>query len=147
MMELVGTRFGDLAYDPADLVVLDDGLIGFPRLQSFLLLEHRADSPFWWLQSIEEPALAFLLVCPHDYVENYAPEISESDANRIALTPDTPATIYTTATIPAGEVQNLTLNLAGPIVVNPECRKGIQLIIDDPVWPVRYRPYQESAAA
>lgn len=144
--QLEGTRFGNLSFQEEDIYTLADGLVGFPNLTQFLLLEHRSDSPFRWLQSIEEPGLAFLCTDPKGFVSDYWLEVCDADAESLALSEATETAVLTTANIPAGDPTGLALNLAGPIVLNLETRSGKQFVFDDPRWPVRYQPFAKAAA-
>jgi flagellar assembly factor FliW len=139
MTTLIGTRFGDLTYEQQDVFTLVDGLIGFPNLNDFLLLATKESSPFRWLQSIDEPGLAFLLTDPNQYVLDYAPEIDDNEALRLGLGPETPMMLLTTAVIPKGNPSEMTLNLAGPIILNLNQRVGKQFVIEDESCPTRFK--------
>lgn len=60
-MKLEGTRFGTIEFAEEDLVTLPDGMIGFSEFNQFVIVNTKDESPFRWLQSLEEPKLAFLL--------------------------------------------------------------------------------------
>lgn len=147
MAELHGTRFGSITYSEAEVIQFQHGLIGLDNLTAFLLIEHRADSPFHWLQSVQEPAMAFLVTDPTRYVTDYAPEVKSLDAERLRLQASSNAVVLTTATIPAGNPNGLTLNLAGPIVINVDERLGAQIVIDDPSVPTRFQPFSQKTVA
>lgn len=145
--QLLGTRFGAIEYTDEDVVTFADGLVGFPNLHSFVLLAHKPGSPFRWLQSLDEAALAFLAVEPSSYVPEYAPYISNSDAQALSLTEDTPQLLLTTAAIPGGKVEHMTLNLAAPIVVNLETRRGKQVVLDGERYSIRQPAFDQAKAA
>lgn len=146
-MTLYKTRFGDLEIHDEDVFTFVYGLIGFPTLQRFVLLSSKPDSPFRWLQSLDEPSIAFLVTDPFHYVEQYDPMISLGVAEEIHLTDDTPRMIVTTASIPRGKPEEMTLNLAGPIVMNLVTREGRQVVLEDEAYTTKHRVFQQADRA
>jgi flagellar assembly factor FliW len=141
MQTLEGTRFGNIEFDENELVTFSEGLIGFPTLNHFIVIPHKPDSPFHWLQSVEEPGLAFLTVDPTGLVNNYSPTISDGDAKSIALTNPEQAAVLVTASIPNGDPSKMTVNLVAPIVVNTQTRKGKQVVLEGEAYTIRYRVF------
>jgi flagellar assembly factor FliW len=60
------TRFGMLEIDEKELINFPWGIPGFEELKLYVLLEYK-NGPFQWLQSVEEPSLAFV-VCPPGFI-------------------------------------------------------------------------------
>lgn len=129
-LTLAGTRFGELEYTPEDVVQFPEGLIGFWQLTEFLLICPKEGSNFRWLQSVQEPTVAFLLTDPTSYVGDYNPRVNDSATYLLKIEDTTPYLVYTTANIPAGKPQEMTLNLAAPIVVNVHQRIGAQVLVE-----------------
>ena len=146
-MTIKGTRFGDIDYTTEDLVSFPDGLIGFPAATEFVILHHKPDSAFRWLQSVADSALAFLVAQPEKYVPDYSPNISEKDAAKLQIDKDTPVMVLATANIPKGAPAEMTLNLAGPIVVNAVTRVARQVVLEDALYTVRHRVFQPAIRA
>lgn len=142
MPTLDQTRFGSLDYADGDVFTFTEGLIGFSHCQRFILVQTQSKGSFRWLQSIEEPTLAFLVVDPTDYVRGYALEIEDEEAESLAIGPDTPTFVLTTASIPPARPQDMTINLAGPIVINAEARLGRQMIVDNEACPAKHRVFE-----
>ena len=140
------TRFGLVPYTPEDVVSFPQGLLGFPVLRDFVLVNHKEDSPFRWLQSVEDGATAFLVVDPANYLTDYAPDMPTSAAESIGAGPESPLLVYTIVTIPRGRPTDLTINLAGPIVINASTGKAVQVVLDGDAYPIRYRVFPESAS-
>jgi flagellar assembly factor FliW len=143
-MTLNGTRFGTIDFEDTDLLHFQDGLIGFPNLKHFLLISVDSASPFRWLQSTDEPSIAFLVAYPEKFIPNYAPLVSDAAAAALELTATTPALVFTTASIPPGQPDGLTLNLAGPLVLNAITRKGRQVVLDDDAYTIKHRVFPEA---
>jgi len=64
LIKVKTTRFGDIEIDEKDVITLPSGIIGFPELKQYVLLDHDQDSPFKWLQSLEDGAIAFVMINP-----------------------------------------------------------------------------------
>ncbi len=127
------TRFGSIEFDDQETLHFTEGLVGFPTLTEFVLVVHRENSPFQWLQSVSEPGMAFLVTDPNRYIEDYGIEIADEEAENLALTVDGSTMIMVTASIPKGDPTKLNLNLSGPIVVNLENRLGKQLMVESEI--------------
>ena len=137
------TKFGNIRYTNDDVVTLQGGLVGFPGFTQFVLIQHRAGSQFRWLQSLDNGDVAFLVVDPAHYVDGYAPEISDSQAQDIGLQEETPRLVYTIVTIPPGKPDQMTINLAGPIVVNLESGRARQIVIEDECYPIKHKVFDK----
>lgn len=62
-MQVNTTRFGTLEIGEKELITFPWGIPGFEHLKSYVLLEYK-NGPFQWLQSVEEPAVAFVVCSP-----------------------------------------------------------------------------------
>jgi len=133
------SRFGEIEYTTDDVLTFRDGVLGFPLFKQYALINHGDGTAFKWLQSLDEPSFAFLLVDPFAFLSTYEFEISDRDATELKLAEDTPRVVYTIVTIPRGKPQEMTMNLAGPIVINAELREARQFVIEHPGLPVKHR--------
>lgn len=136
-------RFGLIEYIEEDVVSMQGGLVGFSHLQSFVILQHKEGSPFRWLQSLNQSGIAFLVVDPGHYIADFAPEIPDSWIESLELQEETPRLVYTIVSIPSGKPEDMTLNLAGPIVINLESRQAKQIVIEDPCYPIKHRVFEQ----
>jgi flagellar assembly factor FliW len=130
-MELQGTRFGTLSFEEQDIIELADGLLGFPLSRRFLLFPYGEGSAFFWLQSVDEPDIAFIVVNPFEFFGNLEYVIQDDDAAAIGLEQNEHAEIFTLVTIPEGKPEDMRTNLAGPVVVNVSNRRGRQVLIKE----------------
>lgn len=115
-----------LTVNPADIIRLPSGLLGFEHLRAYVLLADPAEAPFLWLQVLDDSRLAFLVVPPLSVVPDYRPEIADDDVRSLALERPEDASVLCVVTIRG--VQEATLNLKGPIIVNRRTQVGRQII-------------------
>ena len=78
-------RFGAVTVDEDEIITLADGLLGFVRFQRMIIVPVNDDGLFWWLQSVDDPDLAFLSVVPWAFFVDYELALSEDDQQRLSL--------------------------------------------------------------
>ncbi|HLK57577.1 MAG TPA: flagellar assembly protein FliW [Chthonomonadaceae bacterium] len=143
--ETVATsRFGTIEVEEDLIITLPEGLIGFEGCTRYVIVHHDENSAFRWLQSLEEPAAAFPIMEPGLFRPDYAPTLSDADARFLEITTtDIPILVFSIITVPAGNPQQMTANLLGPIVVNGLTRRGKQVIAQDEGLTTRHRLVEE----
>lgn len=62
-MQITTTRFGLLNLDEKTFIHFPWGIPGFETLKRYVIIEH-GNGPFHWLQSVDDPAVAFLVCSP-----------------------------------------------------------------------------------
>lgn len=144
-MTVETTRFGVVQVDDSSLVNMTSGPLGFESYTRYCLIDHRPDANFRWLQSLEDPGLAFVVVNPSEFFANYEIEISDSDAARLDLDNEDNAMVLTIVTIDK-DATRITANLAAPIVVNTKNLMAAQVVLQDERYPIRH-PLIGSAVA
>lgn len=92
------------------------GLLGFEHIKQYQLLCEPEEAPFCWLQVVDDPRLAFLVVSPFEVLPTYAPDISADDAAFLKLERPQDALLFNIVTLRSGN--GSTVNLKGPIIVN-----------------------------
>ena len=137
-MKLKGTRFGEIEFSKTDVIEFAEGMIGFQQLKKYVVVNTKEGSPYRWLQSVEDATLAFLVSVPEFFVTEYAPEITDAEAKSLGLEVDTAHLILVTTTIPTGNPNAATANLAAPVIINLETRKAKQVILEDEAYTIRY---------
>lgn len=131
-------RFGVIEFTEDDVITMQSGMIGFDTTQRFLIINHKPGSHFRWYQNIDEPELAFLIVEAHNYVPDYAPTVAASQLQQLKINEGTPRLVYTVVTIPRGRPEEMTINLAGPIVINAETRQAKQIVVEDSRYGLKH---------
>ncbi len=135
---LLTTRFGTIEIDEELVITLAEGVIGFEACRQFIVIHSDDETAFRWLQSLDEPAVAFPVVEPCDFRPDYAPTISDSDAALLGLNAATPTLVFAIVTIPKNNPRGLTANLLGPLIINALTRQGKQVIVQDDEFTTRH---------
>jgi flagellar assembly factor FliW len=130
MMHRIKTsRFGPLEIDEDCVIHFPEGLLGFSDCRDYIILEHKPDSPFCWMQSIDTPELAFVLSNPFMIKSDYLEALSPDEMKLLPEMDHQNVIILTIATIPPGDARKMTVNLLGPLIINTESRQGRQAVL------------------
>ena len=129
-MRIQTTRFGTIEVNESSMLRMPEGMLGFEHCRRFALLEEEPDSVFKWLQSLDDPALAFVLINPFDFFPDYDVELTDEQAEILDLDDPEDAVMFTTVTV-SREAGKVTTNLAGPIVMNRRTLRMRQIVFQD----------------
>ncbi len=114
-MEIKTTRFGTITVEADALWTFPRGLIGMTDLARFAIVTPpSADDAFYWLQSVEDPAVAFLVCDPNRFFKDYHVSIREETQADLTLADAKDGQIMVICNR-AGDW--LTGNLLGPLVI------------------------------
>ncbi len=134
-MEVRTTRFGTLNIAEDRVISFPKGLLGFSQQKRYCLLEPGEDSAFFWLQSLDEPSLAFVVTDPALFVPEYSVPIRPEQMQELALGRLEDAQVF----VIVNKVdQHLTGNLQGPLVINTTTRTGEQMVLAEKRWTTRH---------
>jgi flagellar assembly factor FliW len=131
------SRFGEIDVDEGDIISLPEGLIGFPELVRYVLLDHDSDSPFKWLQSVDEGSMAFVVISPLTFRPDYTVEVTEEEISTLHLDNAEDAVISVIVTIPM-DPKKMSANLKAPLVFNLKNRLGKQVIVKDAQYQTKH---------
>jgi flagellar assembly factor FliW len=102
------------------------GLLGFEQNKRFILVASPDEAPFMWLQMVDAPRHAFLVVPPAAVVPSYEPDLSDEDVRFLGLRHASEAAVMNIVTLRSNGKS--TVNLKGPLVLNQRTRVGKQVI-------------------
>jgi len=131
-------RFGEITADPDKIITMTSPFLGFPESRRFMLIPHGEETPFMWLQSLDEAHLAFVIIPASVLVPDYQPEVPATVRQELRAESGDELNILLLLTIPQGNPLKMTANLLGPLVLNPEKRLAKQVIQDPNKWEPRW---------
>lgn len=141
-MKISTSRFGKIEICEDEIVIFEEGLLGFGDYHQYIILNADDGSPFRWLQCVDDGNLAFVIIEPLSFMFEYDIEISDADAKFIGLERAEDAVLYVIVSIPANP-SDMTANLQGPVVINAANRKGRQVISSNSRHSVKVRILDE----
>ena len=131
------SRFGEIEVEENQIITFPSGLVGFSEDHRFVIREDDAAAPFLWLQSVDSNGLAFVMIEPHVSVSNYELELTQEHLNKLDAKNIEELRVFVLVTM-AKEMKDVTINLQGPLLFNPEKRLGLQFIIPDGKYSTRH---------
>ena len=137
MMTIQTSRFGELEVAEDTFLTFPSGLVGFPAVQKFVVLDVAEDCHYQWFQAINEPDLAFVIIDVHLLNSEFQVQVSDEGLAELEITQTDPVLIMAVVTIPSGQPEQATANFRAPLVVNLRTRKGKQLILHESI-PLRF---------
>ena len=145
-MPRVRSRIGEVDVPEEVIITFPSGLLGFPDVKRFTLLNHKPDSPFRFLQAVDEPDLAFVVMNAFELRPDYAPELWEEDQLHLGRPAPGDLDVYVILTIPE-DPSRMTANLLGPVFVNRRLRLGKQVVQQNDAYTTRHLVLEELARA
>ncbi len=143
-MRIQTTRFGEVEINDAAILTFPQGLYGFEQRRQFCLIDHRPDSPLKWLQSVEDPALAFVVMNPFEYFPDYEVLIPDDEADELELTDPNQTIVLTIVAIPSDPYQ-MTVNLLAPLVINGDTKRARQIILSGKRYTTKHHLLPEAS--
>ncbi len=135
---LLKTRlFGEIKVNDEEVIHFTKPILGFDDCRQYLLMENESIFPTFWLQSINDPNLAFPVVSPFSVDENYSINLQALDLEDIRLKSVDDALVLTLMVVPQ-TLSSIRTNLRAPIIYNPEKRIAKQLILYDEKYPIHF---------
>jgi flagellar assembly factor FliW len=135
----IATRFGTVALDPARLITLPNGLLGFADCHRFAL----ADLPdpqaaIKLLQSVDEPELAFLVLPIDPSAGLIASSDLELACQALGFDRSALAVLGLVTVRPEAEGVHFSINLKAPLLVDSGRQIGRQHVFAGDAYPLRY---------
>lgn len=135
------TNFGEIEIQQNQIITFDEGLPGFEDQKEYVLLNNydtEEPVPFMWLQATKNPDLALVVAIPFFLKPDYEFEIPLDVVKDLDIKETSDIGVYSVVRI-TDSVENMTVNLCSPIVINAKNHRGTQVILDDTPWSVKER--------
>lgn len=149
-MKIFSKRFQtELEFDDQKIIEIPTGLFGFKQSKRFCILElEQENSPFKWLQDIDDTAIALLITDPYQFFPEYNPLIHKSYLKELSLTEkniEEDLNLFTIVKITKGGQEAFT-NLRAPVLVNAGTMNGKQIILENEEYSVKTPLFNEKDA-
>lgn len=135
-MKFISKIHGEIEYEEKNVVTFNKGLLGLDDLKKFILLDLEEYEPFKLFQSLENNEIAMIVTSPYEFFKDYEFELSEDTINNLKIESQEQVKVITTVTLNS-DVEKITTNLQGPIIINTSNNSGEQIILDNPKYKVK----------
>ena len=122
------------------------GLLGFPTCHRYKLARFNPgsddESPFFMLHSLDQD-ISFPLIHPDSIALPYRFPIDAELLRTLAASAQNELVTFVIVTV-RERVEDITLNLQGPVLINPTSSLGMQLVVED--FPLRYPLFKATSS-
>lgn len=143
-MEVSTKLFGTINVGDDKIIEFPEGILGFPELKKFTLIydDKNTAGGMNFLASLDEPAFAMPVVPALIVEPGYSPKFTEDIEATIGGLTEENALVLVTMTIPS-DVTKMTVNLNAPMVINTDTKKGVQSVVANEDYDVKYPIYDK----
>lgn len=146
-MKTVDTlRFGTIDVEEEKIVHFAQGIPAFEDEHDFVIIPYDEESPYFFLQSLTTPELAFLMTVPYLFFKDYEFEIDDATEKKLALETPDDVLVYVLLTIPQGSIKDMTANLMAPVVINAKTLEAKQIVLEKSPYTTKHRLFAEKEA-
>ena len=135
-------RFGNLDIGEKDIIEMVGGLLGFEETKKYILLDHDTETPFKWLQAVDNPELAFVVMEPFIFCPDYQFDLTDNEVTELELSKPEEAVVLTILSVPK-DSQKVSANMKAPILINRTERKGKQIVLTNEAYPIKFYLFKE----
>ena len=139
IIKINSSKFGELEVEEKNIFNFVSPIIGFNNLKQYTIIDYKPDSPFKWLQSIEDGDLAFPVTLCSFFGIDYQFNIPDEEVEFLGIESPDDVFVCNIANIPSSNPQSATINMLAPVVINLSNRKAMQLILKNTDFEVRYK--------
>lgn len=136
-MKVKTTRFGTIDVKEEQVITLTEGMLGFSECSRYHLMDDEIGEPFMWMQSLDIPSLAFVVIDPAIILPSYHFSVKKDQIKNLETENVDDLQVYVIVTM-AANILDVTVNLQGPLVVNKNKRVGLQVVLNDPNFSTRH---------
>lgn len=138
------SRFGEIEVDEQKIVQFAGGIPAFEDEHEFVILPYDEESPYYFMQSIKSPDLAFLLTNPFLFFPDYTFEIDDATIRELEIKNQENVFYYSMITIPNGSIRYMTANLLAPVVLNGDNMRAKQVVLEKSNYTTKHRLFPEA---
>lgn len=144
-MKVNTTRFGEVEIAEDKILNFISPIIGYNEYSKFTIVEQENNELFQWLQSLDDPELAFPISIPSYFSIDYNFEIDDTTQEKLQLTDVADLLIYNIVTIPNSNPKGATINLLAPVLINAKTNNAMQYIITNSSYTSRHSLFEQAA--
>lgn len=139
IVTIESVKFGELNVKKENIFDFVSPIIGFNDLKKYTIVDYKPDSPFKWLQSMEDMELAFPVTLCSFFGIDYKFDIPDEEAEMLGIENADDVFVCNIANIPSSNPQGATINMLAPVVINLKNKKAMQIILKNTDFQVRYK--------
>lgn len=135
---------GEVNISELDTWTFDNGIPGFLDEKEYVILPFPDSDVFSILQSVQTPALGFIIANPFTYFKDYDFKIDENTLVQLEIKQESDVLVYTILTVQES-FEKTTTNLQAPLILNIRNKKAKQMILIDTSYKTKEPIIQSKA--
>ena len=136
-MKIKTRHFEEIEFDERRIINFNEGIPGFRELKKYIIIED-PESPFVYLQSVEDGMISFIIINPYLLKKDYTIEIKDTYISALGGGNAEEFCVFVIATV-MDEFEEATVNLLAPIVIQNETRQGMQVILENTTYTTKHK--------
>lgn len=136
-------RFGEIEIEESRIFDFVLPVIGFNDVTKFIILEPNQSNLFRWLQSVEDPSLAFPIISVASLDYDYSVDLSDSVINSLGITNPESLLVMNITSIPQDNPRGTTINLLAPLIFNLDNQKAGQVVLSGSGYDISYPMFKK----
>ena len=142
-MKLNTVRFGEIEIDENRIFTFKLPIIGFDMLKKFVILDPNKETLFKWLQSIEDPGLAFPIISVSALDIDYTIDLADSVVDTLEIKNVESLLVMNITSIPQDNPKGTTINLLAPLIFNLDNQSAAQVVLSGSGYDISYPMFKE----
>lgn len=143
-MRLNTVRFGDIEIEENRIFNFAMPIIGFDTLHKFVILDPNKETLFKWLQSVEDPSLAFPIISVSALDLDYTIDLPDSIVDTLKITNVESLLVMNITSIPQDNPKGTTINLLAPLIFNLDNQSAAQVVLSGSGYDISYPMFKEN---
>lgn len=129
-MKITTAYMGDVEINPTQIIKFEHGLPGFEDEKEFIQLPLSEESAYQVLQSVKTAGLAFIITSPYAIIADYNFDLEDSVIQALDIKSVDEVAVFVIVSL-KDTLENSTVNMKAPIVLNIENQKAKQIILEE----------------
>lgn len=129
-----------------NVIHFPNGIYGFEEIRDFILLQEDDSRTIWSLQAADSPYPSLIVVDPSLLLPGYAPKLGAAERRALG-NPQEEDLCWLAVAVIRKKPEDTVVSLKSPLAINVKNRVGMQVILEDGDYPLRYRPFAKDGGA
>ena len=137
-MKILTKFFGEIEIESEATLAFPEGLLGFEEEKEFVVLPIEGNPVFKVLQSTNTEYVAFVIADPWCFYKEYDIQVPDESLKSIEVQNREELSVASIVTL-ADRLEDSTVNLLAPILVNTEKNLGKQFVLSDGAYHTKHK--------
>jgi flagellar assembly factor FliW len=140
---MMKTKYHDeIEIDQEEILHFERGIPGFLDEKEFVILPLSNNQIYSVMQSLTTPLLAFVIVNPFHFFQEYDFELEDSVVDELGIQSEKDVRVFSILTC-EDPFENTTANLQAPVVINTSNHRAKQVILHNTNYTTKHPIFQK----